>query len=353
MKVAFIVSRLTNGGTEKSSVNVASLMALHDIEIYIIVRENDTPLDYSVPSAVNLVFLDSRSKPSLADKIKRLGDLSRVLKEISPDWVVSFNHGYANMLLSGVFFRYKTITSERFYAPAHYKGMPISKTVSWLAYFLSTKVVFQTEECRDAYGKMLRQKSYVIPNAVEGDFPHYEWSSTKRDVVCVSRFAPQKNIPLLLGAFSRFHKTHPDYKLVIFGGGAERDNVVELVERMGLESCVSINSFVSDVHDRIIGASMFVSSSDYEGIQNSLLEAMAMGIPCVATDCFGGGAKLLMGVDNNRGILVPRGDEDALYEAMSKIADDALLAQSLSIGARTVREDFSPEKVGELWLSLL
>ena len=93
--------------------------------------------------------------------------------------------------------------------------------------------------------------------------------------------------------------------------------------------------YSDDVHSEIRDAAIFVSSSDFEGMQNSLMEAMAMGIPCVATDCLGGGARLLT-EGGRRGLLVERGNRKALAEAMIAVAVDRKLAEVLSCEGKSI-----------------
>jgi glycosyltransferase involved in cell wall biosynthesis len=84
---------------------------------------------------------------------------------------------------------------------------------------------------------------------------------------------------------------------------------------------------------------MFVLSSDYEGMPNVLIEAMACGLACIATDCPIGGVRSLLTSGEN-GLLIPVGDEDALYEAMCKLADDESYADWL--GRQAKRADSKP-----------
>ena len=93
---------------------------------------------------------------------------------------------------------------------------------------------------------------------------------------------------------------------------------------------------------------MFVLSSDYEGMPNALMEAMASGLPCVSTDCGGGGARFLIR-DGENGFLVPKGDEEALADAMRKILSDKELADMLGNNARKLQETLAPEKIYGEW----
>lgn len=96
---------------------------------------------------------------------------------------------------------------------------------------------------------------------------------------------------------------------------------------------------------------MFVSSSSFEGLSNSMLEAMAIGLPTICTDCPCGGARMII-INGVNGILVPNGDKDALAQAMAQVADDSKLAAYLSKNAMKIREDLSIKKIARLWEKL-
>ena len=98
----------------------------------------------------------------------------------------------------------------------------------------------------------------------------------------------------------------------------------------------------------ISDAGIFLITSDYEGISNSLLEAMAVGLPCVSTDHTPGGARLLI-TDRENGLLAPMGNVDALAEAMCEFADNPELAKKCGNNARDVVNRFEPSRIIDLW----
>ena len=211
--------------------------------------------------------------------------------------------------------------------------------------------VFQTEDER-AYYTWLRCPTAVIPNPLKEGLPGPFEGERRREIVNFCRLNKQKNIPLLLGAFRRLLRDHPDYTLRIYGRGEEKENLVALTKEMGLINAVIFEDFAPDVHARIRDAAMYVCSSDFEGLSNSMLEAMAIGLPCVCTDCEGGGARMMI-QDGKNGLLTPIGDEEALYQAMKKLADDPAFAARLGREAANVRQELSIYQIADRWETMI
>ena len=211
--------------------------------------------------------------------------------------------------------------------------------------------VFQTEEER-AYYTRLPTETAVIPNPLKEGLPQPFVGERRREIVNFCRLNKQKNIPLLLDAFETLLAEYPDYTLRIYGRGEEKDSLIALTKEKGLESSVIFEDFATDIHDRIRDAAMYVCSSDFEGLSNSMLEALAIGMPCVCTDCEGGGARMMIR-DHENGILTPVRDVEALCGAMKEIIEDPQLAGRLSREAAKVRDFLCVDRIVDQWETLI
>ena len=218
--------------------------------------------------------------------------------------------------------------------------------------------VFQSPDVQKWYLENTPVKGTVIFNPIKSDFPAPYSGERKKRIVNFCRISAQKNLGMLVDAFARFHKDFPEYELDVIGdpvGNAAEgyiDSVNERIKYHNCESCIHILPARNDIHDYIKDYAMFVSSSDFEGMSNSMLEAMALGLPCVCTDCPAGGARAVI-KDGENGLLTPVGDADALYLAMKRIAEDPELASKLSANSVKIREEQSVDKIIEKWLDVI
>ena len=225
-------------------------------------------------------------------------------------------------------------------------------------YSRADAAVFQTEDAKSVYPPCVADKGIVIPNPIIPGLPEPYQGNRNKNITTFCRISKQKNLPLLVDAFSMLHREHPEYTLRIIGdsNNAEGDGVLQTLKEQiagyGIEEAVVFEPFMTNVHEAIIEDAMYVNSSDYEGISNAMLEAMAIGMPTVCTDCPIGGARATI-TDGENGLLVPIGDADALYRAMKRIAENEVLSQSLSQNAARLRDELSLDRIAERWLKLL
>ena len=126
---------------------------------------------------------------------------------------------------------------------------------------------------------------------------------------------------MLIQAFALISHQYPDEKLIIFGEGPLKNELKQYVSEMGLDQRVIFPGAISDVNVELSKSKVFVLSSDYEGLPNALMEAMASGVAVVSTDCPSGGPKYLL-KESNAGILVPCNNADEMAQAISIMMDE-------------------------------
>ena len=217
--------------------------------------------------------------------------------------------------------------------------------------------IFQTESERDFFDGYLK-KAFVINNPVKENLPAPYRGERRNIAVNYCRVAEQKNLKLLIDAFMLFTQTHSDYTLEIYGNTvikAEEDLLNQLkdyVKSINAQQFIKFLEPRADIHNIVRDYAMFVSSSDFEGLSNSMIEALAIGLPCVCTDCLGGGAREMI-TDGENGLLVPMNDVDTLANAMCHIVEDKELSDKCSHNASKVRETHAVEAIAEKWLEII
>ena len=220
-------------------------------------------------------------------------------------------------------------------------------------YGLADWMVFQTPDAQAYYSKDIQKKSSIIPNPLDVmKLPkRYEGIREKR-IVAAGRFSEEKNFPLLIEAFYDFHKEFPDYTLTIYGEGTLGEQYKLKIKELNLTESVSMPGFASNLPKEINRAAIYVSTSNHEGISNSMLEALGMGVPTIVTDCPVGGARMFVHTDEN-GILIPMNSKESLISAMKRIVMDKDYSLSLSKKATQLRETLQAENVSKNWLDLI
>ena len=211
--------------------------------------------------------------------------------------------------------------------------------------------VFQTPDAKRYFSKKIQDRSNIVLNPLSGSIPDCWLGEREKRIVSVGRLNNQKNFPLLIEAFLLFHKKHPDYILEIYGDGMLEDKLKSYISDCQLEEFVFLKGFIKDVHDRIKKAAMFVMSSDFEGLPNALIEAMALGLPSISTDCPCGGPRMLI-KDGVNGRLVSVNNVNELCDAMLFCAEEEH-AEKLSIESRKIRDIVSREKIVSEWEALI
>lgn len=348
-KIIFLVPALRGGGAERVISILSDYFSNkgHAVKIALF-KENI--MEYSIGSKVEI---DRSLIGKCNSSVKRIISFHQFLKKEGDTVVFSFFTMIGMyILLSSFGTRAKIVISERL-DPA--QSIPRRRWLFAIRSFLyrfAAGFVFQTADAMHFFDENVQRKSWVIPNPIKDDLPaRFDGIRTKR-IVTFARLEPQKNYPLLIDAFYEFHKIHNDYTLEIYGQGEMEQKLKEQVVKLGLTTSIHFMGFVKRIHERVIDASMFVLPSNYEGLSNSMLEAMAIGLPCICTDCPPGGAKMFIKNMEN-GLLVPIKDKKSMVEAMSLVADDEVLRNKISRNAEKVRYELSKEKISKKWLDFI
>lgn len=282
--------------------------------------------------------------------LKGVRFLRNICKGKRYDYVITFHtNPFLMALLARPFCGFKILHSER--DNPYARDTFVSKAKMWL-YRYADKVVFQTEGAQQFFDKKTIRKSTIIPNPIV--IPELRWSGFDvKTIVSVGRLhIIFKRQDVLLKAFRKVLDIYPDYKLVLYGDGPDRETLEQQAKDLFMDENVVFKGKVPNVTEKLANEGIFVLSSDSEGMPNALMEAMALGMPVISTDCEPGGANAL--IDNEvNGLIVKRSDVDVLFCAIRKIISDNVLRLQLGVNARKKMEDFSPNYVINKWIYII
>ena len=212
--------------------------------------------------------------------------------------------------------------------------------------------VFQTKDAKEYFNEIIdfnKKEWNIIFNPVNPDFKNCkEIDVRKKKIVSVGRLTEQKNMELLINAFSKIYKEFPEYSLTIYGEGNKRTALEERIKELQLTEKVFLPGITNDIKEEIYDASLFVMSSNYEGMPNALIEAMVLGLPVISTDCPCGGPRMLIENAKN-GYLVNVGNEHELSKIMKLILSDDELRENIGKEAKKIIDLVDIDIINKKW----
>jgi glycosyltransferase involved in cell wall biosynthesis len=161
----------------------------------------------------------------------------------------------------------------------------------------------------------------------------------------------QKGFDILLPAFAELVQKGLDLHLLILGEGEERASLEDMARRLGVSNRVFMPGFQKNPYPFFTRAEVFVLSSRYEGLGNVLIEAMALGLPVISTDCPHGPREITK--DGQYGILVPPDNVTALAEATYTLINSAEQRATLAAAGAALAEEYDVDRVTPLFENLL
>lgn len=353
-RILFLTTSLGFGGAEKMLTYVANQLCLRGHSVGII-NLNSVPGYLNQHKQILNNQIEVFNVFNKTSGIKRYGDdlidSLKYAKKFAPDVIIGFAErpNLLAKLISDII-KKPSIMSERGDPNRTNGRRGISNKIVAYVIDQSDGGVFQTDGAQKFFGEKLQKKSIIIPNPIfiDSEF-EYKAIESKKIVVSVGRLDnEQKRYDIMLKAFKEFYKKHSEYSLYIYGDGSDKDQIEKMIDELNLNECVALKGVSNNPVRDITGTGMFLITSDYEGISNSLLEAMAVGLPCVSTDHTPGGARLLI-QDHENGLLAPIGDYMKIADCMCEFAENPLLADRCGKNAKNVQIRFEPKRIIDMW----
>jgi glycosyltransferase involved in cell wall biosynthesis len=366
MKLFFVISSLGSGGAERVTASLANYWATRGWKVVVITMAAAEEDFYELHDSVERIAL-GLTEPSqgffsaLYNNLRRVFALYRILRIRKPDFAVGMMASTNVLLaLAGYVARVRTIGSERVHPPELPLGR-IWEIMRQRCYPLLGGIVAQTV----ASAEWLRQNApapviAVIPNPIQFPIPEFAPRLSPGEVITelsanhvllgAGRLQKQKGFDRLLDAFSELAKRFPDWGLVILGEGPLREQLTSQALRLGIAHRVAMPGSVGNIGSWYEAAALYALTSRFEGFPNTLVEALASGLPAVAVNCETGPREILR--DGLDGILVPNDDQCRLISALAKMMSDASFREQCAAHAKAARKRYEITRVAEEWESM-
>ena len=336
---------------ERTVCYVSKYFAHHGVTTTILSLSDE--IFYDVDEKVNLVSLHiDRGYDNKIQKysriFRRLTGVKKHIKSEEYDAVFCMAPEMTRYVLSlHNKLSFKLISSER--------NNPLfdnirDKRVKGKAFSECDGIVFQTKRAMECFPAEIQKKGIIIPNAVGNELAYTinKEKRTTKKIVAVGRLTKQKDYPTLIKAFKIVHSIFPQEKLEIYGSGEDEKNLKRLCHEQGIEKHVDFMGNSKEVLKLIANSDCFVLSSIYEGMPNVLMEAMAIGLPCISTDCPFGPRELIENRIN--GFLVPVGDSEELAQSIIYVLNNKEESERIGERAKTILKTHNMEEISSQYL---
>ena len=351
--IFFVINRLGGkgwGGAHRVMAILANYLSEKGYKVRIIVWENGK-IDYPINAKIEIINLNVKLNKATG-RLKACIKTRKALKAYTNITIFAFTSRIAvDVLLSTLFMKVSIIASERTDPNTEPKKLLFRKIRDFLFCFMD-KTVYQTEDALKYFPKKAQKHGCVIFNPISPGLIKPYSGKRKKEFVTFCRIDKQKNLPLMIDSFIEAHKKHKDFYLKIYGTGLIEQEIRKYIKDKGAEEYIIMKGFSNDVHKKILKSYAYINSSDYEGMSNSMLEAMAIGLPCICTDCpIGGARSVIKNMEN--GLLVPIKNKERMTESINFLIEHENICKKLSSKAIEIREELEEKRICKEWENLI
>ena len=350
MNIVFVVPGMSFGGAERVISILANKLVDrgHQVNIGVFNIEAQNCL-YELDNRVKLDFIKSFRFHPVSNMKKSLSNLENYFSTVHPSVVISFTNVVASQC--SIVCKKNNIPmifSERNDPKKLLHGIKNNIFQHVLVHNVQN-MVFQTRGAMNMYPHRVQAQSEIILNPLElQNLSSIRKGERENLIVSVGRLAPQKRHDILIKAFAKISDKYPDYILKIYGEGSLREADENLISSLHLEDRIILMGTSKDILAQICNATLFAFTSDYEGLPNALIEAMALGLPCVSTKCSPGGAEELI-QDGINGRLVDCNDHEEFAQTMDEMLSNYETSKKMGIEAMKIRERVDVEYIVDKW----
>ncbi|WP_430472566.1 glycosyltransferase [Thalassospira lucentensis] len=356
--VTFVVESMGGGGAQQVIAHLIRHWSARGVEVALITFQGQEEDKVELPKEITRVILDgqgamksSNAFQAIFFNLRRLWKLRRAVNLLEHHTVFPFVGTTLVLTILALFMSGKRVVACERNDPGRQSLGKSWNVMRWLVTRFAWKVTANSRGALESMsGWVPASKLVWVPNPIRRDNSRMKYVSDRPFVLAVGRLNKQKAYDVLLEAFAEFLTANAEWNLVILGEGPEYSHLQRLICDFGLEDCVFMHGY-KDPFAYYRTAQMMVQASRYEGLPNTVLEAMSCACPVIVTDSQTG----LKGIvtDRRTGLVVPANDVAALAEAMKSLASRSGLAQEIGQAGCAEVAVFSDGHVMEIWDQLI
>ncbi len=351
--ITFVIASLGGGGAEKVLLNLANYLLSKNIEINILysMEVHEQPSYFvsneikihKLPSSINSISNRNEIIQGKINTFLIIKHLRKKFKELNPDVIVSFmDKTNIYSIIAYLRLQMPLIISERI--SYDFLQSKIWKGLRRVVYPFSDGMVVLSKYDYDKYTFVKNKK--VIFNPIDTDCKIVNnFNEKEKIILAVGRLDNQKGFDMLIQAISMIDIK--DWKVLILGDGAERENLNNLIEHYNLQDRISLLGRKDNINDYYQKASIFVLSSRFEGFPNALAEAMSFGCACVSFDCKTGPSDIIENATN--GILIEEGNIELLSKNIELLINNDDLRKTYFNEAIKIKDQLDIELIVKQW----
>ena len=347
MKFLFLIQTLSGGGAERMVSRISNSLSHlgHKVSILLSYKASN---EYDTNN-VNIIYLaDSQNNYNKINRLKRLILIRKYINSIKPDIIIPLmEHISQYAIYSTTFTKYrkKLVMTIR-------DNPELSNQRKLINMIKKVKLcLVQNDGQKKVFPLSTRNKIVVIPNFVDNEIfdINKKYNKNIKNIICVGRFTEQKNYPLLINAINKCKDL--DIFVTVYGDGVLKQKIFELIKTYGIENKIQLMNFTNCILNKYIESDLYIMTSNFEGMPNTLLEASSLGLPAISTDCHFGPSDII--ISGKNGILVPCNDVKSLASAIRYYVNNPNVANEHGRnGKRLMMTRYSEKDIITKWEQL-
>jgi glycosyltransferase involved in cell wall biosynthesis len=364
-----VIHSLRGGGSERVLTNLLKSLDRNEFSITLVLYER--VCDFPLPGKVEVELLNIHAGKNVftlgTGFIRKIMRLSDIMRKVAPDRVFSLlSSTNVTVILAKLFSRIhcKLIISEHTYPSVNLSNERfgwITKLFMRYVYPRADTIIAVSDGIKQDLMKRFNlsgKKIEVIYNPVDlkeieicsrETIAHPWFNDDIPIILSVGRLTKQKGYPYLIKAFAIVKQSF-SCRLMILGEGEDKEKLIDMAKELDIDQDVDFQGFHKNPFCYMAKASIFVLSSLYEGFGNVIVEAMALGLPVISTDCPSGPSEIIDSGKN--GLLVPVKDAQALAKGILEILTNYKLQNNFRKAGKIRAQFFALDKITEKYRSI-